>query len=66
MCVGAKIKIQERKLLIVEGNDEENFFSAVLGNHLNIRNVQVIAHWRQDGTHREPHGLEERPRVPCR
>ncbi len=39
---GTRLKILERKLLIVEGKDEENFFTAALTNYLNIGDIQVL------------------------
>jgi hypothetical protein len=36
------IAIKQPKLLLVEGKDEVNFFTAVLQNHLNLGGVQVL------------------------
>lgn len=35
------IKIKENKILVVEGKEEEMFFSA-LGDHLNLRGIQIL------------------------
>src|SRR5581483_9385576 len=39
---GGPIGIRERKLLLVEGKDELNFFTAVLQDHLRLSGIQVI------------------------
>jgi hypothetical protein len=36
------LAIVERKLLLVEGKDEVNFFTAALRDHLNLVGIQVI------------------------
>ena len=38
-----RIQILKSKLLVVEGKDEENFFSAALGQHLLIGDIQILA-----------------------
>jgi hypothetical protein len=37
-----RVQIARPKLLIVEGRDEENFFTAALNNHLGLADVQVL------------------------
>lgn len=42
MPYAPRIQITQRKLLIVEGKDEESLFSAALNRHLAITSVQVL------------------------
>ncbi len=42
MPPSAKVQIKLRKLLVVEGRDEENFFSAALTRYLGIADVQIL------------------------
>ncbi|MGC9259619.1 MAG: DUF3226 domain-containing protein [Phycisphaerae bacterium] len=39
---GAKVKITQTKLLLVEGKDEELFFSAALEKHTHVDDIQVL------------------------
>lgn len=42
MAGGPKIRIEAKKLLIVEGRDEENFFKAAFLSPLRIQDVQIL------------------------
>ena len=42
MANDIKFRIQLEKLLVVEGKDEENFFSAALDNHLKRLDIQIL------------------------
>jgi hypothetical protein len=42
MAIGPRIQIAKPKLLIVEGKDEEGFFSAAMSQHLSITDIQVL------------------------
>lgn len=42
VAVPPRIQITKPKLLIVEGKDEEGFFSAAMSQHLSITDVQVL------------------------